>query len=87
MEADDVGEAPRPGLLAAEPPGFAQVRRRGRCIDRAAGGRLRRARELVVAGDALVDVLELRAARQAFLGYGVRTEEGRAERGQRSSRL
>src|SRR5436190_17043984 len=75
----DVREPPRPRLLAAELPGFAQVRRRGRRIDRPAGGRLGGPRKLVVADDALVDVLELCAAREAFLRGALRTPERRAE--------
>src|SRR5258706_5779207 len=76
---DDIRQAPGARLLAAELPGFTQVRRRGRRIDRPAGVRLGGPRKLVVAGDALVDVLELCAACEPFVRGALRTPERRAE--------
>src|SRR4051812_33363837 len=77
--SDDIGEAARPGLLAAELPRLAEVRRRGRQIDRAAGRRLGRPRHFVVAGEASVAILELRAALERFVRGALRTPERRTE--------
>src|SRR6267378_6501293 len=62
--SQDVCQVPYPAVLRAELPGPGEVRRtRGR-IDGPSGGRFRRLRELVVAGEPRVDVLEPRAARK-----------------------
>src|SRR5882762_10672993 len=59
--SQDVCQVPYPAVVCAELPGTNEVRRtRGR-IDGPSGGRFSRPRELVVAGEPLVDVLEPRA--------------------------
>src|SRR6266446_5176029 len=78
--SQDVCQVPYPAVLHAELPGPGQVRRtRGR-VDGPCGGRLRCPRELVIAREPLVDVLELRAPRKPVLRAARRGQEPRTQR-------
>src|SRR5467141_310415 len=65
--SQDVRQVPYPAVLCAELPGPGEVRRTRGGIDARSGRRFRRSRELVVAGEPRVDVLEPRAARKPLV--------------------